>query len=98
MITRIVRMSFQEEKTEQFLELFENSKEKIRKSQGCLYLSLHQDHHHPHIFYTLSRWQSQSHLDQYRKSDLFKSTWSLTRQLFAGKPQAFSLEEVTELP
>ncbi|WP_421876896.1 putative quinol monooxygenase [Marinoscillum sp.] len=98
MITRIVRMVFQEDKTESFEAIFESSKEKIRARQGCQYLSLHRDHHYPSTYYTVSKWDSQADLDAYRDSELFESTWAKTKALFADKPKAYSLEQLVELP
>ena len=97
MITRIVRMSFQPERVQDFEAIFEASKTKIRNFEGCLYLSLHRDHHHSNVYYTLSHWESQMSLDLYRNSPLFKSTWSRTKELFDEQPLAFSLDEMIRL-
>lgn len=86
-------MSFQAGKTDEFLAIFHSAKEQIRAMPGCRYLSLHRDHHHAHVFYTLSKWDSQEALDGYRQTELFASTWAATRVLFDDKPQAHSLEE-----
>lgn len=94
MITRIVRMSFEPETTDQFQEIFNHSKLKIRAMQGCKYLSLHQDHHLSNVFYTISKWDSQEDLDNYRKSEVFEATWAKTKVLFNDKPMAHSLEEI----
>ena len=98
MITRIVRMVFQEDKTTQFEQVFDESKEKIRARSGCNYLSPHKDHHQSNTYYTLSIWDSQQDLDDYRDSELFKTTWAKTKILFADKPKAYSLEQLVELP
>lgn len=98
MITRIVRMSFKEEDVNTFLEIFDHSKEKIKAFNGCEYLSLHRDHHRKNVFYTLSKWECQAKLDQYRESGLFKSTWAKTKILFDEKPQAHSLDQLFEAP
>lgn len=90
-------MVFLEEKVADFLEIFDASKEKIKASEGCEYLSLHRDHHSEYIFYTLSKWKSQEDLDQYRHSELFKTTWSKTKVLFKEKPSAYSLESMMEV-
>ncbi|MDX1628823.1 MAG: antibiotic biosynthesis monooxygenase family protein [Fulvivirga sp.] len=90
MLIRIVRMTFQEDKTDAFLEVFEASKEKIRGFDGCEHLELHRDYHQPHIFSTYSIWKDDKALDRYRHSELFKSVWAKTKILFAEKPVAFS--------
>ncbi len=97
MITRIVRMVFMAEKTQEFEDIFEESKQKIRAREGCQYLSLHRDHQDLHIYYTVSKWNSQEDLDAYRHSKLFRSTWAKTKALFADKPSAHSLDQLIEL-
>jgi quinol monooxygenase YgiN len=95
MIVRIVRMFFKEDKTDDFLEIFEQSKNFIRHFEGCKHLELLRDAHHKHIFCTYSHWESPEHLENYRQSDLFQSTWAKTKVLFNDKPIAFSLEQHT---
>lgn len=90
-------MSFNAAELDTFLNIFHESSPKIRAFEGCRYLSLHRDHHHHAVYFTVSRWDSQEHLDNYRHSDLFRSTWSKTRVLFAEKPSAYSLDQVVEL-
>ena len=97
MITRIVRMSFIPEKKDDFLEIFHGAKNQIRAMKGCQYLSLHRDYHHINVYYTLSKWDSQEALDQYRHSELFKTTWEATKKCFHEKAQAYSLKKEVEL-
>lgn len=92
-IIRIVRLSFQEEKVSDFIEIFEYSKLLIRSFEGCMGLKLLRDHHHQNVFYTYSVWQSNDHLEKYRNSELFKTTWQKTKLLFNTKAMAFSLDE-----
>lgn len=92
MIIRIVRMTFQPEKVEEFLEIFRSSKDRIRSSQGCVYLELWRDADMPNVFLTHSHWEDASDLERYRHSELFISTWAKTKPLFADKPMAFSVE------
>jgi len=90
MLIRIVRMTFQEDKVEDFLKVFNESKHKIAGFEGCEHLELHKDYHKPNIFSTYSFWKNDKALDNYRHSDLFKSVWAKTKVLFADKPVAFS--------
>lgn len=92
-IVRIVRLSFIEDKVPDFIDIFENSKLLIKAFEGCQALRLYRDHLHQNVFYTYSLWQSHDHLEKYRNSELFKSTWQKTKLLFNTKPMAFSLEE-----
>jgi quinol monooxygenase YgiN len=91
MITRIVRMTFQKGKTEEFLHIFHSSCEKIRGSEGCTELKLYRDVDDPDIYITYSIWESVKHLNNYRNSELFKETWANVKPLFAAKPDAFSM-------
>ncbi len=97
-MVRVVRMTFQENKVNAFLENFEANKEKIRHFPGCHYLELWRDKKFKNIFMTYSHWDSEEALNQYRDSELFKSVWSFTKTLFSDKPKAFSVEKIDELP
>ncbi len=84
-------MSFRSQEIENFLNFFEERKERIRHFPGCLHLELWQDEHQPQVFFTYSIWQDESMLDHYRFSDFFKETWAATRALFEEKPEAWTL-------
>ena len=75
-----------------FLEIFEASKDKIRAFPGCEYLELWRGKKPDHVFMTYSHWTSEAALEQYRKSELFKSTWAKTKPLFSARPEALSLD------
>src|ERR1043165_9075992 len=91
MIVRIVQMTFQPDKVNEFTALFEARKSTIRGFDGCTHLELWQDPKQSNIFFTYSTWLSEAHLDHYRFSDFFKDTWTRTKALFAAKPQAWSV-------
>lgn len=93
MLIRIVRMTFHPEHTEDFLDMFNTVKHKIRGFEGCEELILWQDYHLPHVLATYSLWESDHHLNAYKKSELFKKTWSQTKQYFADKPLAYSFRQ-----
>ena len=94
MITRIVKMTFKEDKVEEFNRIFERSKESIRDFEGCLYVELCRDTEQSNVYFTYSRWESEEALKRYRNSDFFTSTWNKTKMLFADKPEAYSLEQI----
>lgn len=96
-ITRVVRLSFDPKNVETFIKIFEDSKLLIRNFEGCTYLRLMKDVNYPNVFYTYSKWESPQNLENYRNSDLFKSTWAKTKILFDAKPMAFSLAPVPEI-
>ena len=97
MIKRIVRLSFEKDKVDIFRSVFDKSKSKIRSFPGCIHLELLREVSKENIFFTLSIWSNQEALEEYRNSELFKTTWKETKKLFNGKPQAWSLE-LLEIP
>ena len=92
MLIRIVRMDFDPEKVDDFLDLFETVKKKIANFPGCDHLELCKDASLDYVYYTFSKWKSEDDLEKYRHSELFKDTWAKTKVLFGGKPLAYSLE------
>ena len=86
-------MTFEKEKVNEFLELFNATKHKIRNMPGCTHLELLNDVNTPTIFFTYSYWQSENDLHNYRNSDLFKSVWNSTKVLFAERAEAWSVEQ-----
>ena len=90
MIHRFVQMTFQPNEIQTFLNVFEESKQFIRQFPGCKSLQLIQNQEHPNIICTSSIWNSVEDLENYRHSDLFKTTWSKTKVLFSDKPKAIS--------
>ncbi|MGM9506494.1 putative quinol monooxygenase [Larkinella sp. GY13] len=97
MLVRIVRMTFQETKTADFLAIFEASKQKIRTFPGCLHLELLRDLDQPTVYVTYSHWETPEALEHYRRSELFNTTWAATKRLFADRATAFSVEKVDEV-
>jgi heme-degrading monooxygenase HmoA len=97
MIIRIVKMTFQPEKINAFQELFDKSKHLIRAMPGCSRLELLNDINTPTIFFTYSYWDSETDLNNYRNSDVFKNIWGQTKVLFSEKPEAWSVEQNTIL-
>lgn len=91
MILRIVQMTFEKDKVQEFQNLFEERKLLIRNFEGCRHLELWQSAQDDAIFFTYSMWDSEDALNHYRFSELFKDTWAKTRALFAEKPQAWSV-------
>ena len=87
-IHRWVRMTFHAQHLGDFLQVFEDSKTKIRNMPGCLSLQLIQDPKEPSVICTSSIWESEEDLNHYRHSDLFKDTWSKTKPLFKDKAKA----------
>lgn len=97
MLIRIVRMTFDPTKVEDFLAVFNESKNKIRQMEGCSHLELMQDYTLPNSFSTYSIWADEKALNNYRDSEVFKDVWARTKVLFSEKPIAFSLKEHTKV-
>jgi heme-degrading monooxygenase HmoA len=90
MIKRLVKLTFQADKTAAFEQIFEDSKNRIRQMQGCQHVELLHDTGQPTVYFTLSLWESAADLEAYRQSELFETTWAKTKILFADRPQAWS--------
>ena len=71
MLIRIVKLSFYENYIDDFITIFENSKDKIRNSSGCRLLELYRDKTENNIFFTNSHWKTEQDLDDYRNSAFF---------------------------
>ncbi|GLB52447.1 antibiotic biosynthesis monooxygenase [Neptunitalea chrysea] len=97
MFIRIVKLTFQPEKVEEFKAMFEAKKELIRNFEGCEFLELYQDKNEPHIFFTYSYWQDEADLENYRNSDLFKEVWKTTKAWFGNKAEAWSVDKLVSL-
>ena len=92
MLIRIVKMTFEPSEVDNFLELFDQVKDKIRLSDGCEHLELMKDLNNPNSFSTYSHWRDEDALNAYRNSHLFDQVWAETKAKFSEKPIAFSLE------
>ena len=97
MIVRIVKMGFRNDAINAFLNNFEANKHKIRNFEGCEFLELYRDKNDTSIFFTYSYWNSESDLEMYRHSNLFKSVWEKTKPLFNMKPEAWSVDKLESL-
>ena len=93
MIVRIVKMHFAAAYVDEFKTLFSNIKLLISNFEGCNGVKLLQDETDSTLFFTISKWKSAAHLENYRKSDLFKETWAIVKPNFKSKAEAWSLLE-----
>lgn len=94
MLIRIVRMTIHPDRVQDFETLFRAVHDRIEAFPGCRGVELARDVRFPNVLITLSRWQDENALDEYRASDLFRRTWAETRELFAAAPEAMSYEPV----
>jgi heme-degrading monooxygenase HmoA len=96
MIKRIVKLTFQEDKTDDFIQIFEESKDKIRAMSGCQHVEMLRAVEPDNVFFTFSIWDSEVHLNAYRNSELFGSTWKKTKALFSDAPQAWTVDLLSQ--
>ena len=97
MFVRIVKMGFQEDKIDDFLQNFEEVKQNIRNFPGNRFLELYRDKNDPTIFFTYSYWETEADLENYRKSELFIEVLTFTKQLFRQKAEAWSVDKLVSL-
>ncbi len=94
MIVRIVKMTFEEGKVDQFIAIFEEVQSKIKKFPGCHSVELLSDRSDKAVFLTFSTWEDEEALEKYRQSQLFKDTWQKTKALFRAPAMAWSLDRM----
>lgn len=90
-------MTFKTDALVEFKNIFKTVKLKILSSKGCLHLELLQDKNNPSVLFTHSVWNDEQDLEQYRNSELFKTTWSKTKKLFGDRPEAWSTTKLVSL-
>jgi autoinducer 2-degrading protein len=92
MILRLVKMHFKSDELDNFLTYFQTIKSHIEAMPGIVRLHLYQDKTNKNVVFTHSVWINEEYLNNYRKSELFAEVWPNTKQLFAQKAEAWSLE------
>ncbi|MGI9548271.1 MAG: putative quinol monooxygenase [Flavobacteriaceae bacterium] len=97
MLIRIVKLTIREENISSFEQIFDQTKETIRKFKGCMLLELYRDRNDTGVFFTYSYWNSEEDLEAYRSSDFFRNVWGKTKLLFELKPEAWSVDKVASL-
>lgn len=92
MITRIVKLTLKEEFCSEFQNIFIEKNRAIADRPGCLNVKLVQDIKTKGVFFTISEWESEADLNNYRNSELFQDIWPKVKAMFADKAQAWSTE------
>jgi quinol monooxygenase YgiN len=92
MITRIVKLEFEPEKIQEFLDFFELVKHKVNSFPGCKGMQLMRDKSNGCIVFTYSIWESEADLENYRTSETFSNIWPKIKVWFADKPEAWTLK------
>lgn len=93
MLIRVVKMQFDPDFITDFKILFKTVNEKIANFEGCKGVKLLQHETELNLFFTISNWENPKYLENYRNSDLFKTTWAKVKPNFIVKAEAWSLLE-----
>jgi quinol monooxygenase YgiN len=89
-------MEFHPENVDTFMALFYSSKPVISEFNGCREVELYVDTRLSNVYYTISKWDTEDDLDNYRSSAFFQDTWIKTKALFSAKPFAYSLRNAQQ--
>ena len=84
MLIRIVRLTLQPDAVHSFYRVFAVTAPKIRQAEGCRKLELWVDAESSNVITTYSEWDSESHLNTYRDSDLFRDAWATVKPMFTA--------------
>ena len=90
MITRIVKLTIDPSRMDDFIDSFNKHKHDIKSFEGCIHLELLADVSANGIVFTYSKWEAECNLENYRHSELFKGIWSYAKPMFIAKPEAWS--------
>jgi heme-degrading monooxygenase HmoA len=92
MITRIVKLSFDPDRIDDFLAHFERIKNDVNNFPGCIGMKLYHDVANQNVVFTYSHWNTEADLEAYRKSDLFSKIWPTIKVWFNDRPEAWTVE------
>lgn len=92
MLTRIVKLTFEESKIQEFFDFFETIKHKVNTFEGCRGMQLLRDIDNPKVVFTYSHWENVESLNNYRDSEVFGDVWPTIKLWFSEKPEAWSVE------
>lgn len=90
MITRIVKLQIQKEFIAEFQKTFSENHKNISSFPGCKEVKLVCDMNSPSTHFTISTWDSEQAIENYRNSELFKKIWSTVKPWFLEKAEAWS--------
>ena len=89
-IQRIVKMTFELDRCDDFQNFFTEIKAQIEGQPGCQGVKLLKDHAESGVFFTFSVWKDQASIDAYRNTELFGKVWPTVKAWFSAKPEAWS--------
>jgi quinol monooxygenase YgiN len=93
MITRIVKLNIADAHIADFRAAFRSNYPRISGFPGCNEVRLVHDVNNPNIHFTISVWDAESDLKNYRNSEIFAEIWSTVKPWFQEKAEAWSTEE-----
>ena len=86
-------MTFVQDNLQKFFAIYKEVEPAIRSFDGCRHAEVMPHIKNDGVIFTYSLWETEEHLERYRKSELFKSTWARVKPLFASKAEAWTLNQ-----
>ncbi len=96
MIVRVVHLPADPEKFDELAELYERGAKVVRSWPGALKLELFHDSEEPYTLVTISHWESEEALQDYRHSEYFRGFWPKVRATLRGRASAETLVPIEE--
>jgi len=93
-ITRIVKMTFRIEKSDDFENYFLTIKDQVVGQPGCYGVKLFKEKEETGIFFTYSHWDSENDLNNYRQTEIFGKIWPTVKRWFASKAEVWTVDEL----
>lgn len=90
MITRIVKLEILPEKALEFRQVFAENQEKIAAFPGCNEVRLVHAKDNDSTHFTISLWNTEQDLENYRHSELFGKIWPTVKPWFREKAEAWT--------
>lgn len=98
MIHRFVKLDFKAADMEFIKPLFDAIAPKVRGFQGCSYLEILFDVRDRGKVITYSHWESETHLENYRHSEVFQNFWATVKPAFNKPAEAISMRRDIFMP
>lgn len=96
MITRIVKLTFKEDKIADFIAFFDTINTRVSRFENCYGMRLMQEKGNPHVVFTYSAWESEEALNNYRDSEMFGIVWSTIKPWFGARAEAWTVQTYFE--
>jgi len=94
MITRIVKLSFNDGYRSEFEENFPDIQKIVLSNKGCNSVELLKANE-PGVYFTYSIWDNETDLNTYRGTATFKRIWGMFKLNFNDKPQAWTTVNIS---